>query len=247
MRTVLPYTQPAPYHSQWGEDRWIAENLHLPTHGVFVDIGAGDGVRGSNTLYVENLGWRGLCVDADPRNHQRLRQRCCAVDTCAVSATPGLWPFGMYRHKPSWSGLHRTGTDYQEILATCRTLEDLLDQWRIHHIDLLSIDVEGTELDVWTNPASSSSSTTTPTPTDTATPSMNGWGRTPTHSSTSPRRTSSCVARPPPGGIADERPSARHRSSAARRPDHRHLWPDRRRIGMAGTTRLAPMPRPRSG
>ena len=149
MRTVLPYTQPAPYHSQWGEDRWIAENLHLPTHGVFVDIGAGDGVRGSNTLYVENLGWRGLCVDADPRNHQRLRQRCCAVDTCAVSATPGLWPFGMYRHKPSWSGLHRTGTDYQEILATCRTLEDLLDQWRIHHIDLLSIDVEGTELDVW--------------------------------------------------------------------------------------------------
>ncbi|WBB46826.1 FkbM family methyltransferase [Verrucosispora sp. WMMA2044] len=149
MRTVLPYTQPAPYHSQWGEDRWIAENLHLPTHGVFVDIGAGDGVRGSNTLYVENLGWRGLCVDADPRNHQRLRQRCCAVDTCAVSATTGLWPFGMYRHKPSWSGLHRTGTDYQQTLVTCRTLEDLLDQWCINGIDLLSIDVEGTELDVW--------------------------------------------------------------------------------------------------
>jgi FkbM family methyltransferase len=146
---MLPYTQPAPYHSQWGEDRWLAENHHLPAHGVFVDIGAGDGVRGSNTLYLENLGWRGLCVDADPRNHQRLRHRCCAVDTCAVSATPGLWPFGMYAHKPSWSGLQRHGTDYQEIIVACRTLEDLLDQWCIDQIDLLSIDVEGTELDVW--------------------------------------------------------------------------------------------------
>ncbi|WP_018588780.1 FkbM family methyltransferase [Salinispora arenicola] len=146
---MLPYTQPAPFHSQWGEDRWLAEHYRLPTHGVFVDIGAGDGARGSNSLYFERRGWRGLCVDADPRNHQRLRQRCCAVETCAVSTTPGLWPFGMYAHKPSWSGLQRRGTDYQEILVACRPLEDLLDQWCIDQIDLLSIDVEGTELDVW--------------------------------------------------------------------------------------------------
>lgn len=146
---MLPYTQSAPFHSQWGEDRWLAEHYQLPTHGVFVDIGAGDGARGSNSLYFERRGWRGLCVDADPRNHQRLRQRCCAVETCAVSTTPGLWPFGMYAHKPSWSGLQRRGTDYQEILVACRPLEDLLDQWCIDQIDLLSIDVEGTELDVW--------------------------------------------------------------------------------------------------
>lgn len=146
---ILPYTQPAPYHSQWGEDRWLVGNLHVPLYGVFVDVGAGDGIRGSNTLYFENLGWRGLCVDADPRNHQRLRQRCCAVDTCAVSATPGLRPFGMYTHKPSWSGLDRRGTDYHEIIVACRTLEDILSQWHIDKIDLLSIDVEGTELDVW--------------------------------------------------------------------------------------------------
>jgi FkbM family methyltransferase len=147
---MLPYTQPPPFHSQWGEDRWLAEHLDLPQFGVFVDIGAGDGVRGSNTVYFENLGWRGLCVDADPRNQEPLRrQRCCAVDTCAVSATPGLWPFGMYAHKPSWSGLDRRGDDYQQILVDCRPLQDLLNQWCIGPIDLLSIDVEGTELDVW--------------------------------------------------------------------------------------------------
>ena len=146
---MLPYTQPQPFHSQWGEDRWLAEHFELPPLGIFVDIGAGDGERGSNTLYFENLGWRGLCVDADPRNNEPLRRRCCAVDTCAVSATPGMWPFGMYAHKPSWSGLHRRGDDYQQILVDCRPLEDLLNRWCIDQIDLLSIDVEGTELDVW--------------------------------------------------------------------------------------------------
>lgn len=149
MLTVLPYSQPPPFHSQWGEDRWLAEHFDVPNLGVFVDIGAGDGVRGSNSLYFENLGWRGLCVDADPRNHKPLRHRCCAVDTCAVSTTPGLWPFGMYAHKPSWSGLRRRGADYREILVECRPLEDLLQRWCVDQIDLLSIDVEGTELDVW--------------------------------------------------------------------------------------------------
>jgi FkbM family methyltransferase len=150
MNQLHPYTQLPPYHSQWGEDTWLATEFEIPVEGVFVDIGAGDGEHGSNTLYFETFGWHGLCVDADPRNHEPLRQRrACAVETCAISATPGLQTFGMYAHKPSWSGLDRRGSEYDEILVTCRTLEGLLNRWRIQQIDLLSIDVEGTELDVW--------------------------------------------------------------------------------------------------
>jgi hypothetical protein len=69
---MLPYTQSLPFHAQWGEDRWLAENLRLPDTGVFVDVGAGDGRRGSNTLYLENLGWSGLCIDADPRSLREI-------------------------------------------------------------------------------------------------------------------------------------------------------------------------------
>ena len=146
---MLPYTQLPPFHSQWGEDRWLAEHLHIPEAGAFADVGAGDGARGSNSLYFENLGWRGLCVDADPRNHERLRQRTCAVETCAAASLSGIRSFGMYAHKPSWSGLDRQGADYQQVPVLCRTLEDLLRRHGIDQIDLLSIDVEGTELDVW--------------------------------------------------------------------------------------------------
>jgi FkbM family methyltransferase len=146
---LAPYTQLPPFHSQWGEDRWLAAHYDVPASGVFVDVGAGDGFRGSNTLYFENLGWQGLCIDADPRNHDPLRNRRCAVETCAVASDPGVRPFGMYGHRPSRSGLTRHGSDYHEILVECRRLGALLTQWRIDQIDLLSIDVEGTETEVW--------------------------------------------------------------------------------------------------
>ncbi|MGI5187712.1 FkbM family methyltransferase [Promicromonospora sp. CA-289599] len=146
---LRPYTQPAPFHSQWGEDAWLAATFEIPETGVFVDVGAGDGVRGSNSLYFERLGWNGLCVDADPRNWAPLKQRKCQVETCAVSARPGPATFGMYKHKSSWSGLERSGVDYTPITVNCRLLGNLLQQSDIGEIDLLSIDVEGTEVDVW--------------------------------------------------------------------------------------------------
>lgn len=144
-----PYTQLPPFFAQWGEDRWLAETYVIPPDGVFVDVGAGDGERGSNTLYFENLGWRGLAIDADPRNAEALRRRRCAVETCAVSNTAGPRLFGSYARKPSWSGLERRGPDYELITVDCRRLEDLLAPLAFTEIDLLSIDVEGTELDVW--------------------------------------------------------------------------------------------------
>jgi FkbM family methyltransferase len=146
---MIPYTEQPPYYAQWGEDRWLVENLVPPLSGVFVDVGAGDGVRGSNSLYFENLGWHGLCVDADPRNHEPLRRRRCAIATCGVSVAAGPRKFGMCAYKPSWSGLDRSGPDYLKVSIMCETLNDLLAEHEIREIDLLSIDVEGTELDVW--------------------------------------------------------------------------------------------------
>jgi FkbM family methyltransferase len=146
---ATPYAQPPPYHAQWGEDRWLDETFAIPATGIFVDVGAGDGRRGSNTLFLEQHGWNGLCIDADPRNDTPLRERRCLVATCAVSTTPGPRTFGMHERKSSWSGLSRTGSGFQPVTVDCRRLDDLLSAHGIDLVDLLSIDVEGTELDVW--------------------------------------------------------------------------------------------------
>ncbi|SCG60512.1 FkbM family methyltransferase [Micromonospora humi] len=146
-----PYTQPHPYFGQWGEDRWLVEHLAVPAQGVFVDIGAGDGVRGSNTLYFERRGWTGLSVDPDPRNHAPLARRQCVVRHCAISNTAGKQTFSQYDAKPSWSGLGDRGQGYTVGTAPCLRLGDLLHDLGIERIDLLNIDVEGTELDVWSS------------------------------------------------------------------------------------------------
>jgi hypothetical protein len=40
------------YFSQFGEDKWIVNNLHYPLNGVFVDVGASDGANKTSIMYV---------------------------------------------------------------------------------------------------------------------------------------------------------------------------------------------------
>jgi FkbM family methyltransferase len=138
-----------PYFSQFGEDKWIVDNLPFPSNGVFVDVGASDGVFGNNTYFFERLGWQGLCIDADPSHHASLRANRKLVETCAVSSFRGEIEF--YRHNtiPTWSGIYQRGEEYTPIKVQAFTLEDLLALHNISKIDMLSIDVEGSEIDVW--------------------------------------------------------------------------------------------------
>src|SRR2546430_5862290 len=62
--------------SNFGEEqileRLAAELLPDGQDRTVVDIGAGDGVRGSNTYALFRAGWRGLGVEADARRASRL-------------------------------------------------------------------------------------------------------------------------------------------------------------------------------
>jgi FkbM family methyltransferase len=58
--------------------------------GYFVDLGASDGVCGSNTLELEQNGWEGLCIDALPRNYAALiHNRKCYCVEAVVAAKSG--------------------------------------------------------------------------------------------------------------------------------------------------------------
>ena len=50
------------WYSQTGEDRLVAK--YLPeSYGIYLDIGAGLPIRGSNTYFLYKRGWRGIVVD----------------------------------------------------------------------------------------------------------------------------------------------------------------------------------------
>lgn len=56
------------YHSQIEQDKYFIENVsNYKRDGVFLDVGAHDGVTESNTYTLEKfLGWTGICIEANP-------------------------------------------------------------------------------------------------------------------------------------------------------------------------------------
>lgn len=135
------------YYSQHGEDRWIAENLK-PDVGIFCEVGAFDGVQSSNTLYFEKQGWRGMCVEAVPFLAHECQKNRTALTWCCASGYAGVSNFYVNGSDPGAGGLARPGT---AIPMVVRPLWELIESSQFEHIDLLSIDTEGTELDVWDN------------------------------------------------------------------------------------------------
>ncbi len=134
------------FYSQHHEDLWIIKNLVLPKTGIFVDVGAEDGVWGSNTYYFEKIGWTGICIEPNPSVFAELcRARTCQCVEAAIGSDVTL---PLYIHPiKGWSGLLDEGTGVPQAV-TIRTLDSVLEEAKIEHIDLLSIDTEGTELNV---------------------------------------------------------------------------------------------------
>lgn len=137
------------FYAQNGEDRWLADNwgtLDLPDKGVFVDVGAGDGVRISNTLWLEERGWTGLLIEPDSRHHASITTKRKAV-LIKKAIGSHVRPFCFFNDDAEYSGFLRIAGDmeYVDVLG----LTDVLDFYEIPRIDVLSIDTEGTELEVW--------------------------------------------------------------------------------------------------
>lgn len=131
------------FYSQFGEDKWIKENIELPTHGVFCEVGVGHPYEGSNTLMFEEMGWQGVLIEPDPRSWKLIEAtRKARLETCAVGAPVlGGWVDFNLNSDPTLSGIGRRGTT---IRVPIRPLISVIGE-----VDLLSIDTEGTELDVW--------------------------------------------------------------------------------------------------
>ena len=157
-----------PYYSQLGQDKFIHENFFPEKkEGVFVEIGAYDGITFSNTYFFEKkLGWKGLCIEPNPQAFNRLKdvREATCVQGC-ISDKPGMVKFlqiagysemlSGIQHKYDPEHLKRIelelsthGGSKTEIEVPALRLNDLAKKHGIDRIDYLSIDTEGGEWDI---------------------------------------------------------------------------------------------------
>lgn len=67
--------------SQLGADRFVLALFDQRSNGYFVDVGAADGFKLSNSYLLERRGWSGIAVDPLLRNFE---QRRCRTVACPV-------------------------------------------------------------------------------------------------------------------------------------------------------------------
>lgn len=139
------------FYSQFSEDQWIAANFSLPERGTFAEIGAFDGRLCSNTLWLENRGWTGYCVEPDQLMAAEARKnRKCPVLACAISSMGRRQLLKVNRADRGMSGLMVEKFDSQVPVLTM-TFEEAQEIMGISHLTLASVDTEGTEIDVLAN------------------------------------------------------------------------------------------------
>ena len=157
------------FFAQFEQDKYLEHNVFKGFKGgVFMDIGAHDGISFNNTLYFERTnGWSGVNVEPIKDVFDKLViNRPTSINlNCAVCNTDGTAEF-----------LCNTGyTEMLSGLTTCydkrhigrikeelqcnggsstvidvftKKIETICDMYNIKHIHFMTIDVEGAEFDV---------------------------------------------------------------------------------------------------
>jgi FkbM family methyltransferase len=138
-------------HAQFGQDLWVAlVTAPGKKDGFYVDVGSADGIFLSNTKLLDDMGWKGICVDPFPTS---MQHRTCEVFRQPVFSESGkkmnFRVAGMLSGIDSDLGKYKDTTSTSETveLATA-TLDEILAKGRApKYIDYMSIDVEGAEYD----------------------------------------------------------------------------------------------------
>jgi FkbM family methyltransferase len=147
-------------HAQLRQDLWVLHETRRKTCGYFVEIGAMDGINLSNTYLLEHdFNWRGILAEPNPVWHANLgRNRRADIDhRCVFRTTGARIQFAATRHAGlgtildlvSADGHAAARRDHEIIEVETVSLNDLLESHGApRDIDYVSIDTEGSELDI---------------------------------------------------------------------------------------------------
>lgn len=141
----------AKFYSEYGEDKWIAENLYLPALGYYVDVGCFDPVFNSNTAFLRDRGWNGLAIDG---NFDLLAERWRDVKGArfmgaVIGGKTGGEVLFDVRENAATSRVTNALTPRSEHRYSVRLLNVLRRANVLTPVDFLSIDIEGSEFDAF--------------------------------------------------------------------------------------------------
>lgn len=121
--------------------------------GVFVEVGANDGVTQSNTkLLEEKFGWTGILIEPSQVLFSQLSSNrpYSQCFQCALGSfeEDGTYAYGDFDGNlmSSLNGARLDRSPSEKVLI--RSLQSILDEVNIHHIDLLNLDTEGHEMKI---------------------------------------------------------------------------------------------------
>lgn len=147
--------------SQEGEDLLLDRIFSFKRNGFYVDVGAHHPVRFSNTYLFYRKGWRGINIDGAPgcmKIFEDYRPNDINVESL-ISGTEKDFIFYIF-NEPALNTLDQNVAREKskihgyriekEVLLKSQRLETLLERKlpKGQHIDFMSIDVEGVDLDV---------------------------------------------------------------------------------------------------
>lgn len=140
------------------EDVWIASHFPPNFRGFACEVGAYDGRHISNTLLLEEAGWDVLCIEPNPVIALSLEANRKRTMKCACDDKPGKATFYVHRPAPdalsslrpclTYPAMASTMESYDPVEVEVKTLDACLAEAGFSRLDALSVDTEGTELDV---------------------------------------------------------------------------------------------------
>lgn len=146
------------YYSQHGEDYLISELFKNKNDGIFVEVGCVDGRKFSNTLHLAEKGWVGVCVEPHPDYVEKLKKnrKESEIFSCAAGKADNR-KVNFYAEKRDFvSSLLSPGErnrfqnkNFKKIGVKQKKLNTILEESMFDRFNLLSVDVEGAELEVF--------------------------------------------------------------------------------------------------
>ncbi|MEM0575260.1 FkbM family methyltransferase [Flavobacterium polysaccharolyticum] len=147
--------------SKSGEDMQLKQLLNTRKKGVYVDVGCWDPVKASNTYYFHLRGWKGICIDPNPRMKELFAKKRKSDIFVNYAVGLGNEKLTYYMLEDEFSSMNTLDFSFiknnnledkvvakKEIITI--NLKSLLDKFIDDNqkIDFLDIDVEGYDLEV---------------------------------------------------------------------------------------------------